>query len=672
MTLRSASARTTARVAGILAALVVLFPIAASAVPIEEFAPYQPQTRCSPTPKAGTLELARWLMRQYPGSGSLGIARACGHGGVSEHKEGRAFDWAVNHSSERDRRYAKSFLTRIFKTDKHGNRAALARRMGIMYLIWNDRIYSSYRQFEARPYLSSSCRSKKKCSVTLRHRNHIHISLSRAGGSGKTSWYHRDDPKPTPKPEPKPTPTPTPTPEPTPEPTPTPVPTPEPGTLNLARKPYAKVVVPASGETVTTRFSLSEGVTYKLTAAGLFGFGGPHQVADASCVWSRTEADWRKKPESTTAKRLGSLNLLVNRKAAFASECRRGHKYSTTYTPTRTGTLTLRVSNTDRNEQASGNVVLTVSKKKTDVTDALPAYPTLTPAPARAASAPRGYGLLSETLAVPADRATGVTTAQELQQGAQYRVTVSGVVALGRGVESDGQCVLVDDRWYKQASLDRRYPDADHGNLYLDGAAFDGRSSGGCESHTHVADYTAPRTGKLRLALWDPLGHTGNTGTLRVTVQRVTPVATPIMARGESPRKTLEWRQDRDWLEVDSSRVWGKISTMRVRKGERVQVVVRGHYRSHGVTADASCVRTSDGWLSRDPSLALAQDPLAMWVDGQEVTWRSVGESDVCSGEHLYTTTVTATKNGPLRLAVHDLDHRDNEGVLRVTLLRQG
>ena len=54
---------------------------------------------------------------------------------------------------------------------------------------WNDRIFSAWNEFEPEPYLSSSCRSTRKCSTTLRHRDHVHISLSRQGGRGETSWY---------------------------------------------------------------------------------------------------------------------------------------------------------------------------------------------------------------------------------------------------------------------------------------------------------------------------------------------------------------------------------------------------------------------------------------------------------------------------------------------------
>ena len=88
-----------------------------------------------------------------------------------------------------DRTRALNFLRRVFVTGPSGEHAELARRMGIMYIIWNDRIYSADRQFRARPYLSSGCRALSTCSRTLRHRDHMHISLTRNGGLGRTSWY---------------------------------------------------------------------------------------------------------------------------------------------------------------------------------------------------------------------------------------------------------------------------------------------------------------------------------------------------------------------------------------------------------------------------------------------------------------------------------------------------
>jgi hypothetical protein len=145
----------------------------ALAMPIDEMPTYQPQHKCSPTPKPGTVMLSEYLQRKYPGSGSLGISRACGASGVSEHKEGRAFDWALNATSSRDRGYAHDFIVRLRATDRFGNKNALARRMGIMYVIWNDYIWSASHDYRKRHYLHPACKRVRGCPASLRHRNHM-------------------------------------------------------------------------------------------------------------------------------------------------------------------------------------------------------------------------------------------------------------------------------------------------------------------------------------------------------------------------------------------------------------------------------------------------------------------------------------------------------------------
>ena len=156
-------------------------------MPLEPYAGYQPQTTCRRNPKPGVLMLADWLVARGGGYGA--IFRACAGSSTSEHKESRAFDWVLDASSETDQVLAQTLLDELFAPDDTGEPNALARRMGIMYIIWNDHMYASYRQFEKRDYLSSSCQTRKACSKTLRHRDHMHISLSRAGGKGLTSWY---------------------------------------------------------------------------------------------------------------------------------------------------------------------------------------------------------------------------------------------------------------------------------------------------------------------------------------------------------------------------------------------------------------------------------------------------------------------------------------------------
>jgi hypothetical protein len=156
--------------------------------PPEDYAGYEPQKKCRTAARPGTQELARWINRRFDGGTAVASVRRCG-GGTSEHKDGRAIDWTMNARKKADRREVKRFLDRILRTDRAGNPHAPARRMGVMYVIWNDHMYASYRRFDGTDYRSSSCKRLSTCSPTLRHRDHVHISLSRRGGKGATSWY---------------------------------------------------------------------------------------------------------------------------------------------------------------------------------------------------------------------------------------------------------------------------------------------------------------------------------------------------------------------------------------------------------------------------------------------------------------------------------------------------
>ena len=170
------------------AAALVLSSLPAQAMELEDYATYQPQTGCSPSAKPGTKMLGRWIVNRFDG-GFGPISRPCSAGGTSEHKEGRAFDWTLDAATSRDRQRAAALLERLFRVRADGEAHVLARRMGIMYIIWNDHMYSAYNRFEKVDYLSASCRSRRSCTKTLRHRNHMHISLTRRAGRANTSWY---------------------------------------------------------------------------------------------------------------------------------------------------------------------------------------------------------------------------------------------------------------------------------------------------------------------------------------------------------------------------------------------------------------------------------------------------------------------------------------------------
>ncbi len=150
--------------------------------PIEPYAAYEPQRSCSPTVKAGMGVVRDTLLGTHPQTRNLGIVRACHIGGRSEHKEGRAFDWGAYVNRPVEKAAVDRFLTQLFATDAHGNTHALARRMGVMYVVWNGQIWASHRAQEGwRPYHGPNP-----------HVDHVHMSLSWAGGRGQTSFFTQD------------------------------------------------------------------------------------------------------------------------------------------------------------------------------------------------------------------------------------------------------------------------------------------------------------------------------------------------------------------------------------------------------------------------------------------------------------------------------------------------
>jgi peptidoglycan hydrolase-like protein with peptidoglycan-binding domain len=155
---------------------------------IETLAGYVPQVSCDPTTKPGAARLGRLLTTTYPKT-SYGTARSCGTSPSSEHHDGRAVDWMVSVRTPERKAEAEAVLGWLLAPDSARNEYAIARRLGVMYLIWNNRIWSAYRAEEGwRPY--SDCADHPEKSADSRcHRNHIHFSLSWEGARGVTSYW---------------------------------------------------------------------------------------------------------------------------------------------------------------------------------------------------------------------------------------------------------------------------------------------------------------------------------------------------------------------------------------------------------------------------------------------------------------------------------------------------
>jgi hypothetical protein len=146
---------------------------------LETPAIYVPQTTCDPTAKPGVLGFRDLLLTAFPGSRNLGIGRVCEAEGVSEHKEGRAFDWGVAAANPGERAAAETVLAWLLSPDGHGEPFAMARRLGLMYVIWDGQIWSAFRAADGwRPYVGVS-----------EHRDHIHFSFDWPGALGQTSFW---------------------------------------------------------------------------------------------------------------------------------------------------------------------------------------------------------------------------------------------------------------------------------------------------------------------------------------------------------------------------------------------------------------------------------------------------------------------------------------------------
>ncbi|WP_396047406.1 peptidoglycan-binding protein [Aeromicrobium sp. UC242_57] len=132
--------------------------------------PYLPQSSCNPVDMAGTVKLRDHVLATYGQGGRGNISRGCTEG-VSEHSEGRAWDWMIDPDDPAQTAAAADFLSWVTRDDGRN-----ARRLGIMYVIYNKKIWSIYRSGEGWRRSSG-------------HQDHIHVSLSWNGARGNVSFW---------------------------------------------------------------------------------------------------------------------------------------------------------------------------------------------------------------------------------------------------------------------------------------------------------------------------------------------------------------------------------------------------------------------------------------------------------------------------------------------------
>ena len=168
---------------------------AAPAIPVAlpegyDVAPtYEGQAQCDPEAKVGTQRLADLIKATYGSTQTVWIPRACDVGGQSEHKEGRALDWMTSVRDPQQRANAETFLAWLLGPDQFGTPYGNAMRLGVMYIGWNDRIWRGYDTKRGWTELKGCFATPNEGSDTVCHRNHIHISMTWDGASGRTSFW---------------------------------------------------------------------------------------------------------------------------------------------------------------------------------------------------------------------------------------------------------------------------------------------------------------------------------------------------------------------------------------------------------------------------------------------------------------------------------------------------
>ena len=156
---------------------VSLYPTPQPAKPLSKIldiaSSYEPQDSCDPVAKPGVVAFENLILSTYKVGFSDGAVRDCGIGATSEHKEGRAWDWAIP-ATTTDRATAQHVVDWL-----SANNGVMARRFGIMYIIWDRHIWGVYRPQDGwRPYSGESA-----------HTDHVHFSFSWDGAEKRTSWW---------------------------------------------------------------------------------------------------------------------------------------------------------------------------------------------------------------------------------------------------------------------------------------------------------------------------------------------------------------------------------------------------------------------------------------------------------------------------------------------------
>ena len=159
--------------------------------PIESY-DYDYAKHCRDHTPKGMKLLQRWLGKHVRGE-SWGIYRCekLSPGNYSLHSESRAIDWHLERSNHKDKKAAMQLIHALLDSDRKGNDAALARRMGVQGIIFNCHAWWSGAGGMGKYSYCYKPNGHKRHNLdpTAAHENHVHLELNDKGARAKSSFW---------------------------------------------------------------------------------------------------------------------------------------------------------------------------------------------------------------------------------------------------------------------------------------------------------------------------------------------------------------------------------------------------------------------------------------------------------------------------------------------------
>lgn len=142
-------------------------------------------TACTGSTRPGTRDVGNYVNYWY-GSRTTQYYNCRG---TSLHGEGRAFDYFVNKNISTEKSVGDAIFSFFRKSDTAYVAYMPMKRFGIQEVIWNCRIYTASNMTVRLYFRCDPNSSGYSTNASLRHEDHVHVGLNKAGAERqRTAW----------------------------------------------------------------------------------------------------------------------------------------------------------------------------------------------------------------------------------------------------------------------------------------------------------------------------------------------------------------------------------------------------------------------------------------------------------------------------------------------------